>query len=395
MSIISFVWWAVQGIIGFFLIFPLLLAFFNLFRTRSQKLGNWSDPGLRSQADYALIVATYQQTQQLPDVIDSLLKINYSNYLIYIVADNCDISELHFSDSRVILLQPDSILASNTKSHFFAINNFRRQHERIAIIDSDNIADPEFINELNVYFDQGFLAVQGIRKAKNLDSNYACLDAARDIYYHYYDGEMLFRAGSSATLSGSGMAFTTKLYRESLEHLNISGAGFDKILQNAVVSAGKRIAFAEHAVVYDEKTSASDQLVKQRSRWINTWFRYFSYGFSLIYQGIKNASWNQFLFGFVLLRPPLFIFLILSVFFMILNLWINPWISLAWFTGLCVFVIGFLISLMASPLDKRIVKSLKTIPNFMFYQIVSLLNARKANKLSVATKHNYRKESEQ
>ncbi len=395
MSIISFVWWAVQGIIGFFLIFPLLLAFFNLFRTRSQKLGNWSDPGLRSQADYALIVATYQQTQQLPDVIDSLLKINYSNYLIYIVADNCDISELHFSDSRVILLQPDSILASNTKSHFFAINNFRRQHERIAIIDSDNIADPEFINELNVYFDQGFLAVQGIRKAKNLDSNYACLDAARDIYYHYYDGEMLFRAGSSATLSGSGMAFTTKLYRESLEHLNISGAGFDKILQNAVVSAGKRIAFAEHAVVYDEKTSASDQLVKQRSRWINTWFRYFSYGFSLIYQGIKNASWNQFLFGFVLLRPPLFIFLILSVFFMILNLWINPWISLAWFTGLCAFVIGFLISLMASPLDKRIVKSLKTIPNFMFYQIVSLLNARKANKLSVATKHNYRKESEQ
>lgn len=395
MSIISFVWWAVQGIIGFFLIFPLLLAFFNLFRRKNQKAENWSDSGLRSQADYALIVATYQQTQQLPDVIDSLLKINYSNYLIYIVADNCDISELHFSDSRVILLQPDSILASNTKSHFFAINNFRRQHERIAIIDSDNIADPEFINELNVYFDQGFLAVQGIRKAKNLDSNYACLDAARDIYYHYYDGEMLFRAGSSATLSGSGMAFTTKLYRESLEHLNISGAGFDKILQNAVVSAGKRIAFAEHAVVYDEKTSASDQLVKQRSRWINTWFRYFSYGFSLIYQGIKNASWNQFLFGFVLLRPPLFIFLILSVFFMILNLWINPWISLAWFTGLCVFVIGFLISLMASPLDKRIVKSLKTIPNFMFYQIVSLLNARKANKLSVATKHNYRKESEQ
>lgn len=395
MSIISFVWWAVQGIIGFFLIFPLLLAFFNLFRRKNQKAENWSDSGLRSQADYALIVATYQQTQQLPDVIDSLLKINYSNYLIYIVADNCDISELHFSDSRVILLQPDSILASNTKSHFFAINNFRRQHERIAIIDSDNIADPEFINELNVYFDQGFLAVQGIRKAKNLDSNYACLDAARDIYYHYYDGEMLFSAGSSATLSGSGMAFTTKLYRESLEHLNISGAGFDKILQNAVVSAGKRIAFAEHAVVYDEKTSASDQLVKQRSRWINTWFRYFSYGFSLIYQGIKNASWNQFLFGFVLLRPPLFIFLILSVFFMILNLWINPWISLAWFTGLCAFVIGFLISLMASPLDKRIVKSLKTIPNFMFYQIVSLLNARKANKLSVATKHNYRKESEQ
>ncbi|MFX4827802.1 glycosyltransferase, partial [Acinetobacter baumannii] len=91
------------------------------------------------------------------------------------------------------------------------INRFKRPHERLTIIDSDNIIDPDYLQALNVYFDKGFKAVQGLRDAKNIDTTVAALDAARDIYYHYYDGKLLFEVGSSATLSGSGMAFTVSL----------------------------------------------------------------------------------------------------------------------------------------------------------------------------------------
>ncbi len=80
-----------------------------------------------------------------------------------------------------------------------------------------------------MYFKQGYQAVQGIREAKNLDSTYACLDAAQDIYYHFYDGKVLFGAGSSATLAGSGMAFSTALYETVLGHLDVAGASFDKV----------------------------------------------------------------------------------------------------------------------------------------------------------------------
>ena len=389
MKIILFVWWFIQLIIGFNLIFPIVLSLLNLFFRRKDFAKSENKP----EPDYALIVATYEQTQQLPDVVASILKMNYSNYLVYIVADNCDISGLNFSDERIILLRPDEILASNTRSHFYAIKNFKRSHLRLAIIDNDNLVDPEYLNELNKYFSQGYEAVQGLRKAKNLDTSYACLDAARDIYYHYYDGKMLFGAGSSATLSGSGMAFSLSLYQESLGHLDITGAGFDKVLQHAIVSKGYRIAFNENAVVYDEKTSEKEQLVKQRSRWINTWFRYFKFGFLLLFQGITKFNWNQFLFGLVLLRPPLFIFLILSVVFLVINLWIQPAIALIWFAGICIFILGFLLALFKSSVDRRIIKSLKNIPVFVFYQIISLLSAGKANKLSVATKHNYRNAS--
>jgi cellulose synthase/poly-beta-1,6-N-acetylglucosamine synthase-like glycosyltransferase len=302
---------------------------------------------------------------------------------------------LHFDDERVIVLRPPDILASNTRSHFYAIHNFKRDHGRLTIIDSDNLVDPEYLNALNYYFDQGYLAVQGIREAKNLNTAYACLDAARDIYYHFYDGKILFKIGSSATLAGSGMAFTTQLYRDCLEHLDITGAGFDKVLQAAILGRDIRIAFTGDAIVYDEKTSDTGQLVNQRSRWINTWFRYFKFGFAILEKGISNGSWNQFVFGLVLLRPPLFIFLLISVMCLFVNLFIG-WVGVAlWAIGFLIFIIGFYIALTKSHTDERIYRSLVNIPKFIFYQVLSLLKARKANQRSVATRHTYNNQEDQ
>lgn len=378
-----FFWNLIQVLIGYNLVLAVVLFFFYLLVNRSKPFTQQ----VRSY-DYAIIVTAFEQTTLLPSVVASILKLNYSNYLIYVVADKCDISDLHFDDERVILLRPEQVLASNTRSHLYAIANFRRDHELLTIIDSDNLVEPEYLNELNVYFDQGYEAVQGLRAAKNLNTTFACLDAARDIYYHFYDGEVLFALGSSATLAGSGMAFSTQLYKESFENLDLSGAGFDKVLQAQILKRNKRIAFAKDAVVYDEKTTHSDQLVNQRSRWINTWFRYFGFGFDIIWRGLKSGSINQLLFGFILLRPPLFIFLLLSVLFCIINLFIYPFYSLLWVIAFIIFIAGFLIALFRYPTDKRIYKSLVNIPRFIFFQVISLIHAKTANKRSIATKHN-------
>jgi cellulose synthase/poly-beta-1,6-N-acetylglucosamine synthase-like glycosyltransferase len=389
-NLIKLIWVTVQFLIGYNLVLPLLIYIAYLIFSMTKK-----ELHQRGKPDYAIIVTAYEQTHTLGPVVASLLKLNYLNFLVYIVADKCDISNLNFNDERVVLLRPEETLSSNTRSHFYAIQRFKRQHDRLTIIDSDNLVEPDYLDQLNPYFDAGYQAVQGVRSAKNLDTMYACLDAARDIYYHFYDGKILFEAGSSATLAGSGMAFTTELYRNSLEHLEITGAGFDKILQNEIVRKGNRIAFAEKAIVYDEKTSKSDQLVKQRARWINTWFRYFKFGFGLIGNGISKGNWNQFLFGLVLLRPPLFIFLLMSFFFMFIDLFIDPFQSIIWLIGFLLFVIGFLFALGQSDADKKIYRSLWSIPRFIFYQVLSLSKVRKANEISVATQHFHDKEIEE
>lgn len=373
-------------IIIFNLIFPMVLFMF----WKAGKTSNKQIVCSSVERDYAIIVTAYKQTDFIPEVVSSILDVNYSNFIIYIVADNCiNDNNLKFTDERIKVLFPKMVLANNISSHFHAINNFVRDHDTLMIVDSDNVIHPELINELNAFFDQGYKAVQGVRMAKNLDTPLSCLDAARDIYYHFYDGKVLFDLGSSATLSGSGMAFDVNLYKRSLTNVVAEGAGFDKVLQFNLVNFEERIAYSNCAIIYDQKTSNSEQLINQRSRWLNTWFKYFYFGFVLLFKGIKNVNWNQFLFGLILLRPPLFMFLSLAMILSFLNLFFNVMMSICLLLSLFTFMVGFLISLMNSKTDKKIYSALIYIPNFIFFQLISLVKSGGSNKKNVATKHYY------
>lgn len=72
---------------------------------------------------------------------------------------------------------------------------------------------------------------------------------------------------------------------------------------------------------------------------------------------------------------------------MLLNLILNPFIALLWLLGYMIFIVGFILALSINKTDPRIYKSLWGIPKFIFYQVLSLLKVRNANKRSVATKH--------
>jgi cellulose synthase/poly-beta-1,6-N-acetylglucosamine synthase-like glycosyltransferase len=385
-TVVIYIWIILQFIIGYNLILPVFLYLLHSLRTISVDRESLKP---LNEADYAIIVTAYQQTTHISSVISSLLRMNYERYIIYVVADCCDdTSFLKFEDKRIILLRPEIPLRSNVGSHFYAINHFIRKHDRLTIIDSDNLVNPNYLIELNKCFNEGYLAVQGFRMAKNIDTMYARLDAARDIYYHFYDGKILFEIGSSATLAGSGMAFTTKLYVQCLAmHTNLCGPGFDKILQAEILKRGYQIAFTDKAIVYDEKTAYSKQLVDQRSRWISTWFKYFKYGFVLTKIGIIRRNFNQFLFGLILLRPPLFMFLICSFICFVINLFINPLYSLYWLIGFSLFIAGFYIALIKSNTRQEIYQSLYSIPQFMFFQLVAAFKLIMGQKLGKSTKH--------
>jgi cellulose synthase/poly-beta-1,6-N-acetylglucosamine synthase-like glycosyltransferase len=382
-NILLVLFYLLEAFIAIHLIFPIYLWIVQVFKTK--RTSNIVTEN--AMPDYAFIVTAYQQVTLIPEVVNSILGVNYQNYLIYVVADNCDVSNLKFDDERVIILRPAETLAGNVKSHFYAINNFKRKHQRLTIIDSDNIVDENYLLELNKVFDLGYQAVQGVRAAKNLNTTYACLDAANDIYYRYVDKFLLTKAGSSSSLSGSGMAFTTQLYIDCLKDIDSSGAGFDKILQFEIIQRKYKIAFAANAIVYDEKTSKSDQLVKQRARWINTWFKFFKLGLNMLLKGMFNFNKNQFLFGIMLCRPPLFILMFFSMFCFVVNIFVMPYIAIFFAILALCFVFIFLKALSYFKADKKIYKSLLGIPMFVFYQLKALTKARIANKLSVATEH--------
>lgn len=374
-------------VLAFVLLFPVISYLIYKLIPKRKKLLKNVEPG-----DYAFIVTAYMHTGNLDNVIGSLLKTDHPSFMIYVVADNCPPYEYHDPSGRVVILHPQPALTNQVKSHFFAINNFKRAHNRIVIIDSDNLLDPGFLKAIDPWFSKGYEAVQGVRTAKNHNTALACLDAINEIYYLFYDRKILFGIGSSSMLSGSGMAFTTSLYRKCLENSNTSGAGFDKVLQYAILSSGYRIAFEEKAIVYDEKTAHADQLVKQRARWNNTWFRFFPFSLKLMAQGILKFSLNRFLFGFILFRPPLFILVLLTGAVMLANLFIDPVFSLYWIVAGIIFVSGFFLALKKMHASPELYQSLKYIPKFILLQVRSLFKAKKANQYSVATEHRFHKE---
>ena len=169
-------WIVAQLLIGFHLVFPIVLLMYN--QVFGKKV-NQKTKGLK-QANFAVIVTAYEETFFLPSVIESILKQSYTNFTIYLVADKCDITHLIFDDPRVIVLKPETTIGSNTGSHSYAINHFIKKHDYVTIVDSDNILDSDYLIEILKTLSLDFKAVQGLRDAKNLDTTVACLDAAKN-----------------------------------------------------------------------------------------------------------------------------------------------------------------------------------------------------------------------
>lgn len=382
MNILIVIVYAISGYFILYLVYP-------FFQTMLYNLKNPKSLGYPvNETDIACIVTAYKESEIILPLVDSLLKQNYENYLIYVVADNCDISNLNFKSEKVILLKPPNVIGSKFKSIYFAIENFQRPHKALSIFDSDNLAHPGFLKETNKYFANNFVAVQGKRKAKNLNTNNACLDSANETYYNFTDREFNFRFGSSSALAGSGMTFEVEVYKESLRNKKIVG-GFDKILQYEIVNSGKRIAFATNAIVYDEKVADSQQVVKQRTRWINSWFKYAYMGVTLFFKGFLTFNFNKIIFSSMLLRAPLFIIVLGGVVFSVPAFIINPYLSVLLLISVFIFVVSFMVIMKISRVDQRIWKSLYSIPLFILYQLLSLFKIKKANKSFLETKHTF------
>jgi cellulose synthase/poly-beta-1,6-N-acetylglucosamine synthase-like glycosyltransferase len=131
-----------------------------------------------------------------------------------------------------------------------------------------------------------------------------------EFYYNFTQRKVPFVLGGSATIAGSGMCVNTDLYRAFFAQENIDRhiIAEDKMMQIYMVDQqGQRLAYAENAVVYDEKVSTGEQVQRQRTRWITSFFQYVGQGVALFFKGLFTFRYNKALFGFTIIIPPLFI----------------------------------------------------------------------------------------
>jgi cellulose synthase/poly-beta-1,6-N-acetylglucosamine synthase-like glycosyltransferase len=373
----------ISGLILFFLVFPFLTVLFSRFFKES--LERRKSTG---HFDYGCIITAYKNVEITLPLVQSLLKQKYTNFHIYLVADECMAAPYAISDPRLTVLFPEKPLRLKAKSIIEAIERFVRPHDYTIIFDADNVAHPHFLEEINRYANQGYRSIQGQRTAKNLDTIYACADSTGEFYKNYVERYVPYLIGSSSVISGSGMAVASTLYKAYLDSPEIQKGKEkwkkmlqeDKILQNFLLRKNEKIVFAKDAIVYDEKVRTATQVETQRSRWLYSYFQNLPNSSGLIGRGLLNLSWNQLLFGLITIAPPLFVLLFSAMLFTVLGLFIQPLVSIALVIGLGVFVLNIFWTLHLSKVPKAIWKAIWGIPFFIFKQFTALFKMVNPNK---------------
>jgi len=211
MSVLFYIFILIQLPIAFYLVQPVVLLVIHYLKkfTFPYRSPINRKSLVEKNFDFAAIITAHEDTRFIPPLVDSLLKQKYSNFHVYIVADACDISELHVDDPRVRLLKPEKDFHAKIKSIQFAADNFVCKHDALVIFDSDNLVHPDYLTVLNKYFQQGYRAVQTQMLSKNTSTIYSRLDSIGHIYHTFLERKMRMELGLSAHVEsyGFGCAF--------------------------------------------------------------------------------------------------------------------------------------------------------------------------------------------
>ena len=347
----------------------------------------------RKKHKFIVLIPGYREDNVILDVARQALNQDYGreNYEVAIIADGFKketIAALKQIDVKVFEVQ----LAFSTKSRALnaALQQLDDSFEIAVVLDADNIMTPDFLSCVNEAFDHGFMAIQGHRVAKNLDTSFAILDAvSEEINNHIFrKGHRVL--GLSSALIGSAMAFEYTSFKKMMKEVEVVG-GFDKEIEVRLLSKGKKIEYLHDAYVYDEKVPNAKVFTKQRRRWISAQIHYFGKSFipafkSLLRSG--NIDYFNKALQFVLLPRIMLISLLflITIFytFMGTSLEIKFWLSL--------FALGVLVFLLSIPkyfYRWETLKALTRLPYGILLMFLSLLKLKDSNKEFLHTKHTY------
>ena len=258
--------------LGFGVLYQLFYAVTGLF-PQPEPVGK--DDRLRS---FAIFIAAYKEDAVIVETARRALRQRYptERFEVVVLADQLlktTLRELRRLPIRVVEVSfSESTKSKSLRAGIASLS--AKRYEGAIVLDADNRMAPDFLLEANRYLAAGFRAVQGQRTAppETADGT-AKWDAISEAVNNHILCAGHHALGLSARLAGSGMVFDYQLFAATMQEVHAIG-GFDKELELRLTQAGESIAYAEHAVVYDEKVSNPEVFARQRGRWLAAQYTY-------------------------------------------------------------------------------------------------------------------------
>lgn len=248
--------------VGYIAIFSVASCFF--------KPKNYPETNLRQR--FVIFIPAYKEDAVICSCIASVLQQTYPSELY----DTIVISD-HMTSETNALLRQDRIAvielqeeeSSKAKALRIAAEHIKDKiYDYAIILDADNIIPPHYLYELNKATSEGIKAIQTHRKAKNLNTDTAILDAVIEEMNNSIFRKGHIRLGFSSALIGSGMAFEYDWFIQNIVHIH--SAGEDKELEELLLDQRIHIEYMDNLETLDEKVQKPEVMRNQRRRWIAT-----------------------------------------------------------------------------------------------------------------------------
>jgi cellulose synthase/poly-beta-1,6-N-acetylglucosamine synthase-like glycosyltransferase len=291
-----------------------------------------------SKRRFAIFIPAYKEDRVIVETVKKALsqQYDYELFRVFVIADSLQketLDKLAELDCTVIEYGEED--RTKTKALRCALKQVEAgQFDAALVLDADNVLAPSFLERSAQAIDSGYVAMQGQRKAANLDSEVAILDAVAESVNHWIYCRGAQALGLPARLMGSGMVFEMELFRALINQIDAVG-GFDKALEIELAKRKLNIAYLEDAVVYDEKVRSRQVFTQQRKRWISAQFHYLGHyvreGFS---QGFKDWDRSLAYKVSILAMVPRLLLPALLVFVVLVTLLVGEESWAIWFWGL-------------------------------------------------------------
>lgn len=225
------------------------------------------------QYRFAVLVCARNEERVIGNLIDSLKKQDYSNYHIFVVADNCTDHTAHVAEARGATVFERFNEKKKGKGYalHFGINKLLHEYaddyDAVCVFDADNLASAVFLTEMNRALNAEADVALGYRDTKNIHDSW--VSEVYSIYWmmlqrFYYTSRHTL--GFSSMVGGTGFAF--KLSALGGEGWTTYSLTEDVEFSIQQILKGHKIIPARNAVFYDEQPTEYSVSVKQRFRWM-------------------------------------------------------------------------------------------------------------------------------
>ena len=248
---------------------------------------------------FAVLISARNEEAVIANLLDSIKRQSYPAELIniFVCADNCTdntaaVAAEHGAEviERFNLEQVGKGYALNYLLGRVDALYPDRPFDAYFVFDADNVLEPDYIEQMNRTFSDGYEIVTGFRNSKNFGDNWIGSGYA---LWFMRESAWLNRprmlAGTSCAVSGTGFMFSQKVLDDC------GGWNFFLLTEDIEftimnITAGRRIGYCGDAVLYDEQPTKLRQSLRQRKRWTRGYVQVFmKYGGEMV-RGIFKGS---------------------------------------------------------------------------------------------------------